>query len=68
MLDTIRELARQLKYQKAIIDALIPVQELQAIEHCLEWYVGSISFYVLLATGDFSPSLLVSLSLPRSLS
>jgi hypothetical protein len=37
MLDTIRELARQLKYQKAIIDTMIPAQELQAIEPCLEW-------------------------------
>jgi len=59
MLDTIRELARQLKYQKAIIDALIPVQELQAIEHCLEW---SVSFFCSLACGDF-PCLSLSLSL-----
>ena len=38
MLDTIRELAKQLKYQKAILDALVPVQDLHAIEQCLEWY------------------------------
>eukprot|EP00698_Gefionella_okellyi_P002982 TRINITY_DN12815_c0_g1_i1.p1 TRINITY_DN12815_c0_g1~~TRINITY_DN12815_c0_g1_i1.p1 ORF type:complete len:705 (+),score=184.81 TRINITY_DN12815_c0_g1_i1:34-2148(+) len=37
MLDTIRELAKQLKYQKAILDAMVPVADLQAVEQCLEW-------------------------------
>jgi hypothetical protein len=53
MREMISELARQLKYQKAIIDALVPVPEVHAIEQCLEWYFFSpfsLAFYCLRMT------------------